>query len=208
MTEELYDSNRSQTVSEIDNFTLERYKQFSTYFQNGMRILDIGCNTGRGGVVIKNLFPQTKLYGIDMVKERIAKIPQGIYEEVYDKSITDWDAAALKFDRIIAGELIEHIPLDQFFLMLDKCKKLLAPNGLILFTTPNPKSLLVLLGRDSVLKDPSHVNIMSIPEFKEIIKKSGLRLKKIVGSGKSTRIIGSKIPFMPLYGSYLSILSY
>lgn len=204
---ELYNLNKSQTISENDNYTLERYHQFAAYIKDGMTILDIGCNTGRGGAVIKQLFPSSKLYGVDLVSERLSLIPPGIYDEVYDKSITDWEANSLKFDRIVAGELIEHIPLDDFYPMLEKCKKLLKPDGLILFTTPNPNSLLVKLGRDSVLQDPSHVNIMSIPDFKKIISHAGLRIEKIEGSGKSTRIIGTKIPIMFLYGSYLAILS-
>jgi 2-polyprenyl-3-methyl-5-hydroxy-6-metoxy-1,4-benzoquinol methylase len=203
----LYNENKIQVISETDGFTLERYRQFMQYFNKDSKILDIGCNTGRGGKLIKEVYPLTTLYGIELVSERIEKIPEGTYNKVYNESITTWDAGDLKFDRIIAGEVIEHVPADQFDIMLQKCKNVLTDNGLILFTTPNPESLLVKLGRDSVFNDPSHVNIMSIEQFKKTVSSAGLKVKKILGSGKATRFIGSKIPVMSLYGSYLGILT-
>ncbi len=207
MAAPLYKENKSQTISETDTFTLERYEQFLQYLKKDLTVLDIGCNSGRGGTVIKNTFPSTNLYGIELVKERIEKIPAGIYTQVYNESITTWESGNLKFDRIIAGEVIEHIPQDEFIIMLQKCKTLLKQDGLILFTTPNPDAILIKLGRDSVFEDPSHVNIMSIPAFKSFVKNAGLKVIKILGSGKATRYLGSKIPLLNLYGSYLAVLS-
>jgi cyclopropane fatty-acyl-phospholipid synthase-like methyltransferase len=207
MTLSLYNENASQTISETDTFTLERYKQFAEYLNDSMTVLDIGCNTGRGGNVIKKLYPKTMLYGIELISERIEKIPIGIYEHVYNISITNWESNHIRFDRIIAGELIEHIPENDFISMLMICKRYLKKDGLILFTTPNPNSLLVKLGRNSVFNDPSHVNIMSVRKFKDIINKVDLKIKKIEGSGKVTRLLGSKLPLINLYGSYLAILT-
>jgi hypothetical protein len=45
----LYDLNKAQIWSENDPFTLNRYLQFSRFIKNGNYVLDIGCNTGRGG---------------------------------------------------------------------------------------------------------------------------------------------------------------
>ncbi len=207
MNEALYQKNASQLISETDTFTSERYKQFAGYLKTSITVLDIGCNTGRGGAVIKKLYPLIKLYGIELISARIAKIPPGTYEYVFNNSITNWTSSDLKFDGIIAGELIEHIPEDEFMIMLSKCKKYLKNDGLILFTTPNPTSFLVKLGRDSVFNDPSHVNIMNIDKFKKVIDKAGLKIKKIEGSGKATRFLGSKIPCLNLYGSYLAIIT-
>jgi hypothetical protein len=42
--------NRGQTISEDDPFTLDRYRQFAKHLsKRAVDILDVGCNTGRGG---------------------------------------------------------------------------------------------------------------------------------------------------------------
>ena len=61
-----YENNLNQTWSEDDPFTLNRYLQFSKFIKDGNYVLDIGCNTVRGGGVLKNIFPNLKLYGIDL----------------------------------------------------------------------------------------------------------------------------------------------
>ncbi len=201
-----FSENQSQVWSEVDPFTIERYQQFSKYICENMDVLDIGCNTGRGGIALKNTFRSIKIYGIEIIEQRISQIPSCIYEKVFHESIVNWTSCDLKFDRIIAGEVIEHIPAEDFLLMLMKCKQHLKEDGLIIFTTPNPESFLIRLGRDNVFKDPSHVNIMTVKKFKEIVESAGLEIVKIEGSGKAVRYIGSKIPFLDLYGSYLAVL--
>jgi len=202
---ELYQENLQQTWSEKDSFTNERYEQFCQYLKDGYSVLDIGCNTGRGGFTLKEKNPSLKLYGIELIKERIEKIPANIYEQTFNNSIITYNCNNILFDAIIAGEVIEHIPNDLFIDMLNNCKKLLKKDGVILFTTPNPNSLLVKLGRDAVYNDPSHVNIMSVKKFRNIVSKCGLGILNITGSGKATRYLGQSFP-MILYGSYLAVL--
>lgn len=202
---ELYTENLNQTWSEVDSFTVERYHQFNQYLKNGFSILDIGCNTGRGGAALKVLNSTYKLYGIDLIKERIEKIPTNIYEQVFNDSIITSNCNNIKFDALIAGEIIEHIPKDLFIEMLNNCRKILKDNGIIIFTTPNPNSVLVKLGRDAVYNDPSHVNIMTVKKFKEIIISCGLKISLVQGSGKASRYLGYSLP-LSLYGSYLAII--
>lgn len=145
------------------------------------------------------------MYGIDLIKERIEKIPTNIYEQVFNDSIITSNCNNIKFDALIAGEIIEHIPKDLFIEMLNNCRKILKDNGIIIFTTPNPNSVLVKLGRDAVYNDPSHVNIMTVKKFKEIIISCGLKISLVQGSGKASRYLGYSLP-LSLYGSYLAII--
>jgi len=197
--------NVNQIWSESDPYTVERYIQISKYCSEGNLILEIGCNTGRGGAVLKSEIQKIDIIGLDIIQDRLNKIQSGIYNSLVCKSIHEFDSD-LKFDRIIAGEVIEHIPEDEFELMLLKCKALLKDNGLMIFTTPNPESLLVRLGRNKVFNDPSHVNLMKISDFSKKIKNAGLRIIKLKGSGKMNRYL-KNWPFMSLYGSYLSVLA-
>jgi hypothetical protein len=61
---EIVELNRGQKVSEIDPFTERRYKQFVRHLpREAHDVLDLGCNTGRGGVVMKTLRPSLSVTG-------------------------------------------------------------------------------------------------------------------------------------------------
>ncbi len=198
--------NKNQTISEIDSFTVERYLQFSNYINSNVSsILDIGCNTGRGGVELKKKFPKVKLIGLDLVEDRLKKIPSGIYENLICNEGHNTGLESNSIDIIVAGEVIEHIEKSKIESTLKEFYRILKPSGLLLTTTPNPNSLLVKLGRNSVFNDPSHVNIMSIKQCEIFLKNAGFNNVKSLGSGKATRYISEKIPLMFLFGSYLSI---
>lgn len=197
--------NENQFWSETDSFTTDRYLQFSEYFNGRDWVLDIGCNTGRGGEIIKNKFPEINLVGIDIISTRLNKIQSGIYTHLECISILEFNTK-FKFDYIVAGEVIEHIPKDEFLEMLLKCSDLLKEGGKILFTTPNPESLLVKLGRRKVFDDPSHINLMNIQTFKSIVNNSKLTIVELKGSGKMTNFI-KNCSILSLYGSYLAVIS-
>lgn len=200
-----YENNLNQNWSEDDSFTLDRYLQFSKHIKEGNYVLDIGCNTGRGGEVLKNIFSKLKLFGVDLIKERIDKIPNGIYQELFNESIVTTNCRGNRFDVIVGGEIIEHIPEFLFKDMLFNCNSMLNENGIMIFTTPNPNSLLVKLGRTKVFDDPSHVNILTISKIKQILNSCNFKIMKIEGSGKTSRYIGFSFP-INLYGSYLIII--
>jgi 2-polyprenyl-3-methyl-5-hydroxy-6-metoxy-1,4-benzoquinol methylase len=131
--------------------------------------------------------------------------PIYIYEQVINLSKTNIEEYTNNVDAIIAGEVVEHIPFDEFINQIKSFIKILNEGGRILLTTPNPNSFLVRLGHKSVLKDPSHVNIMDKHFLKSLLLKLGLNNIKIYGSGKATRIFGERFPLFGVYGSYLII---
>jgi len=127
-------------------------------------------------------------------------------KELFNESIVSSNCNGINFDIIIGGEIIEHIPEDLFIKMLNNCNNLLNNNGLMIFTTPNPNSLLVKFGKTKVFNDPSHVNILSIKKIKNILNSFNFDIIKIEGSGKASKYIGYSFP-MFFYGSYLIIIS-
>lgn len=173
------------------------------FVRNKDYILDLGCNTGRGGEEIKIKYPGSILDGVDIVQERIDRIPSGIYRNLFCNSVERVDFDGLKYDAIIGGEFAEHIPINLLKEMLHLFKTILKPGGQIVLTTPNPDYLLVKLGRDGVIRDPSHVNIMSHKVFRKLIEEAGFKNIQIKGTGRVSSVIGSSFPILSFYGSYM-----
>src|SRR5215469_8884454 len=74
------DANRNQLISETDSFTPDRYRQMYRHFPtDAKRVLDVGCNTGRGGQILKMCDPSLELTGLNCVPERIAALDRDIY---------------------------------------------------------------------------------------------------------------------------------
>ena len=199
------DNNIAQKISESDSFTIERYQQFVKRFRKEDKsILDFGCNTGRGGEVIKKFNSELYLYGADIVEERLLKANDQIYYKKINLLTNKIEDIIKKLDIVVSGEVVEHIEFKLLIDYLQSFKKLLNPNGLLIITTPNPDSFLVRIGRNGVLNDPSHINIMGVHFLKSILIKIGFKKITIKGSGKMTRYIGENFP-INFYGSYLVI---
>lgn len=184
--------NALQVESESDNFTIDRYKQFCRYIPiHSISILDIGCNTGRGGEVVKHLLPNTLITGLDTVKDRVARLPKEYYSGIYGIS-TNIPCADSLFDVVVAGEFIEHLyPID-----VDKTFKevfrILKNKGRFLLTTPNPDDIKRKLRKESVLGG-AHLSQHFSKDLKVRLKCVGFSNIRILGSGKVTRFFGGKI---------------
>jgi ubiquinone/menaquinone biosynthesis C-methylase UbiE len=202
--EKIAELNRAQLVSEQDGFTEQRYRQFTSYFREGdNRILDIGCNTGRGGAVMKSLRPKLKITGIDCVSERLSSANQRAYEECLCGLADDIPRPDYSFDVIVGGEIIEHVPPADVDKTLCELFRVLALRGRLLLTTPNPHYLRNKWEKRSVLTDASHLSQHFPESLKLRMKAVGYSRVKIYGTGRMTKYLGTHFPILSLYGSYL-----
>jgi SAM-dependent methyltransferase len=198
--------NKLQFNSEVDPFTIKRYQLFLKYFSCQQKtILDFGCNTGRGGAVLRSVCSDRTIIGADIVKERLDIIPTGIYNEIIDLSKDSLLDTIDNSDVIVSGEVVEHIPFKDLIEYLIIFYDILNTDGVLLLTTPNPDAFLVRLGRNSVLKEPSHINIMNRHFLRIILLKIGFKNVEIKGSGKAVKYFGENFPIFNIYGSYLII---
>ncbi|WP_370443899.1 class I SAM-dependent methyltransferase [Terrimonas sp.] len=200
------DINKQQASAVHDPYSIFRYKQFAKHIiGNNLTILDIGCASGKGGKVLKECNPTNKIIGIDVVAERIDSVDPNIYDTLICGSATKIPLQDNSVDVVVAGEFIEHILPSDFDIILSEVQRVLNPDGFFLITTPNPNAYLVKMGRDQVLKDPAHVNILSIKQLKKILSDHSFNCIKIVGSGMATRLFGEMFPLFGVYGSYLVV---
>ncbi|MBW4596883.1 MAG: class I SAM-dependent methyltransferase [Brasilonema angustatum HA4187-MV1] len=195
--------NAQQIVSETDPFTEKRYRQFYRFFpMNILTVLDIGCNTGRGGQVLKSLNKSLQIFGLDCVKDRLDRLPQAYERGIYGLS-TEIPCDDRTFDVVVAGEFIEHIyPMD-VDKTLAEIFRVLKVGGRFMLTTPNPLDIKKKIRGESVLDDTSHVSQHFHDALKLKLKMMGYCHIRVCGSGKVTRYLGNHFPYLHIYGSYL-----
>ncbi len=194
--------NLSQEIAEHDDFTAERYAQFARKIDaSATSILDIGCSTGVGGVVLASHFPGATISGLDCVAERLAQLP-----DAYSKSIcgfsTDIPVEDESFDAVVAGEFVEHLYPADVDKSLCEMQRVLRVGGVIVLTTPNPSYLRNRIEKLSVLGG-AHLTQHHPSDLKMRLRWHGFRSVRVEGSGRVSRHLGTRVPFLPLYGSYL-----
>ena len=198
--------NLQQEVSERDAFSKERYHQFYSFFpENACTVLDIGCNTGRGGQLLKSLNPKLQISGLDCVKDRLEHLPKQVYEKGIYSLSTNISCEDRTFDLIVAGEFIEHLYGIDVDKTLTEIFRVLKVGGRLLLTTPNPLDIKKRIRGESVLDDKAHVSQHFHDALSLKLKMMGFSSVKVYGSGKVTRYLGYYFPWLHIYGSYLMI---
>ena len=150
----------------IKRFGSERLELIKKYITSGS-LLDIGCGVGWFLEAAKK--DGFKVYGQEVSKDLAEYTGDLLDIKVFENDVSEID---LKFDVITMFDLIEHVsdPLK----LLEDCKKILNPGGIILAFTPNYDSFGIKeMGLDSSLVcPPAHLTYFT--------KKSILQFSKIV----------------------------
>jgi len=205
MVEKNYEAlNILQPESECDPFTEERYAQFYRHIPHeAQTVLDIGCNTGRGGKVLKCLNPNLQIFGLDAVQGRLDCLPKDAYESGVHGYSTKIPSEEGFYDVVVAGEFIEHIYQADVDQTLAEIFRVLKVGGRFLLTTPNPSDIKRKWRGGSILGG-SHVSQHFDDTLTLKLRMTGFSRVKIEGSGKVTRYLGTKFPLF-VYGSYLAM---
>ncbi len=197
--------NKLQKNSEDNPLTPARYRQFIRHFPRQVEtVLDVGCNNGRGGVVIKEIQGQTiKLFGVECVQERIDQIPTGVYEKVFYGLADKIPLEDKSMDVVMAGEIIEHVRPGEVDAVIFELFRILKIGGRLLMTTPNPGYVRNRLMHRSVLGDIGHVSQHHPSAMKLRLSLAGFSHIKLRGSGRAANYIGEQFPLLFPYGIYL-----
>jgi SAM-dependent methyltransferase len=197
--------NKAQIDSEVDPFTPARYEQFAAWFPLQTRhVLDVGCNTGRGGIALKGINRELQITGLDLLQTRLDRLPASAYCGAICGSATAIPCSDSSFDAVVAGEFIEHLPAGaaQFFLL--EAFRVLRLGGVLAVTTPNPQDWKLRWRKGSVLGG-SHVSQHYARVLCLQMKMASFGAVRIRGTGKVSRFLGTRFPLLNVYGSYMAV---
>jgi len=196
--------NRLQEDSETDPFTESRYFQFAKFLPSGpLKLLDVGCNTGRGSAVLKKLRPEIEIYGLDLLQSRLDRLPRDVYTGTVCGSATRIPSGDETYDAVVAGEFIEHLlPLDAQHFLADAFR-VLKVRGRILLTTPNPGDV-KMRARGRTCLGGAHLSQHHPDTLKSALKMYGYARVHVRDSGKVSWYLGDRFPWLGLYGSFLA----
>lgn len=201
---DLVERNLLQRESETDPFTEDRYRQFLGWLpDDAIDVLDVGCNTGRGGAVLKAARPALRLRGLDIVQERLDRLPREVYAGTVCGSATQMPVTDESQHAIVAGEFIEHLTPRDAQAFLHEAFRVLAIGGVLLLTTPNPADLKRRWRGRSILGG-AHVSQHHADALALQLRMAGFGDVALRGSGKVSRWLGTHVPWLGVYGSYLA----
>lgn len=149
------------------------------------KVLDIGCSSGNfGAELIKR--KGCTVDGIEIFPKD-AKLAEKKLRNVYVLDIERDDLSVVKdrYDVLYMGDVIEHLATPAQ--SLERVRKLLKPNGKLIFSVPNMAHatvrLLLLKGdfdyTETGLLDKTHLHFFTLEELKRVLNESGLTLTKI-----------------------------
>lgn len=152
------------------------------------KILYIGCGMGHFLYYLAS-YRYTNFYGIDISKQQIRFIKEGIHSmcpelsgifKEISKKVEVADAYEflkkneLKFDVIVALDIIEHLPKERIIEFLELVNRSLVPNGIFIAKTgnlANPFSIGIRYGdftHELGFTDRSLVQILRMAKFREV----------------------------------------
>jgi SAM-dependent methyltransferase len=119
------------------------------------RVVDLGCGRGELLGLLREL--DVPAYGVEVDADFVAHARANDLEIVQQEAIAhleELDPGAI--DTIVASHVIEHLPPTSFFRLIELASEKLGDDGLLIFETPNPRS--VLGGSVNFHRDPTHVH--------------------------------------------------
>jgi SAM-dependent methyltransferase len=155
-----------QVDVDLLNEHMARYT-FAARLARGKRVLDAGCGAGYGSAELAHT--AASVVGVDVAPEALDyaranyRLPNLSFVQASCASLPHPDSS---FDLVVAFEVIEH--LENFSALLLEARRVLAPNGQFIVSTPN--KLYYTESRGPEGANPFHVHEFEFDEFRSELK--------------------------------------
>ena len=160
---------------------------------DGSEVLDIGCGPGSFLYTLAQMRPRCRGVGVDIADPQINFANEKVasqfenqrisFKRIQEGRLPFEDA---QFDIVSMIELIEHIHPHKALNILLEARRVLKPEGRILVTTPNYRSLwpfieMALEYLSPIKYDEQHINKFTPNSFVKFIETAGFRVLNLKG---------------------------
>ena len=133
----------------------ERQQIYLEALHGRRRVVDLGC--GRGELLELLREAGVDCYGVEVDARFVAQARAKGLEIVQQEAVEHLESIERgDVDTIVTSHVIEHLPPTSFFRLIELGAEKLPDDGLMIFETPNPTS--VLAGSVNFHRDPTHVH--------------------------------------------------
>ena len=159
----------------------------------GSAILDLGCGRGEWIELLRD--SEYKAQGIDLNKLMVEQCQARGLEVAHGDAIAYLQSLPdASLSAVTGFHIIEHLPFEVLIKLFDETVRVLKPNGLAIFETPNPQN--VLVGSNTFYLDPTHRNPLPSALTKAMAEIRGLCRVKIMHLNpypEEARVNGSEL---------------
>jgi ubiquinone/menaquinone biosynthesis C-methylase UbiE len=151
----------------------------------GDRVLDMGCGAGRhafeiyrrGGDVIafdQDADELARVLELFAAMKEAGEVPEGAEADIKEGDALQLPFADAEFDRVVAAEVLEHIPAD--IQAIDELVRVLRPGGTMAVSVPRwfPEAVCWQLSEDYHNTPGGHIRIYTDKELVTKVTNSGL----------------------------------
>jgi 2-polyprenyl-3-methyl-5-hydroxy-6-metoxy-1,4-benzoquinol methylase len=171
---------------EPDYHTVGRADLAAMYSNTPTTILDVGCAAGSTAALLKQRFPKSRVWGIEM-NRAAAQLANSKLDRVLVGKFEDFDLekeGIVKgtLDAVLLADVLEHMynPWD----VMVKLRPFMSPTGQVLISIPNVRNLLLMdeLSKGnftyakSGLLDITHIRFFTFKEILRFCKETGYRV--------------------------------
>ncbi|MEO3792702.1 methyltransferase domain-containing protein [Nonomuraea sp. B10E15] len=150
----------------------------------GVRVLDLGCGGGRHAFEVLRRGADVTAFDMDQAEldsvaamfaamDKAGEVPEGGAGETVQGTALDMPFEDAAFDRVIAAEVLEHIPDDMA--AMREIFRVLRPGGTAAVTVPSflPERICWALDEDYHTAPGGHVRIYTLAELSAKLKSAG-----------------------------------
>lgn len=191
-----------------DNIVYDRIRQ---YGHDGMRLLDVGCATGRLLSFVDSQFHNCELWGID-ISEEMAACARNISVSNHNSRIIvnddfmEHDFGTQQYDIVILKFVLHHMADEEKTLL--KAKQLLKQGGALLLYTPGKEHF-----KETFTVSPKERDILgrkSCEEIRSLFAECEMEICELLPCGFQMQIdsFDKFTEFLKRIGSYQKIVEY